>query len=116
MLFAGAKYDGCVYLCGYCLELALKAVICRHLAISEYPSKGPFLVHKFDDLLLFAGLYGQPSLLTGQRRINWNLLTQWDPVLRYKARNSYNQHDALGHLDALREPSEGVLPWLQAKW
>ena len=37
-LFDAGLYDGAVYVCGYVIELALKARICKLLDISEYPS------------------------------------------------------------------------------
>jgi hypothetical protein len=39
-LFAAGLYDGCAYLCGYIIELALKARICRLLNLSDYPETG----------------------------------------------------------------------------
>ena len=39
-LFAGGFYDGSAYLCGYVVELALKARICATLNIDEYPEEG----------------------------------------------------------------------------
>ena len=55
-LYAAGFYDGCVYLCGYVVELALKACICATLAIPGYPDTRPFLTHDFKELTLFAGL------------------------------------------------------------
>lgn len=39
-LYAAGCYDGCAYLCGYVVELALKAAVCATLGIDEYPEKG----------------------------------------------------------------------------
>jgi len=46
-LYGARLYDGCVYLAGYAVELALKARICRLLGLSEYPlePKQAFRVH-----------------------------------------------------------------------
>ena len=53
-------YDGCVYLCGYVVEFALKARICRVLGLSSYPDEKEvgrvFKTHNFDVLKLLAGL------------------------------------------------------------
>jgi HEPN domain-containing protein len=38
VLYKAHLYDGCVYLAGYAVELALKARICRLLHIKEYPT------------------------------------------------------------------------------
>ena len=37
ILFSKRKYDVAVYLCGYAMELALKARICKTLKWSEFP-------------------------------------------------------------------------------
>ena len=37
-LFTAGRYDGVVYLCGYAVELALKARICETLNWDGYPS------------------------------------------------------------------------------
>lgn len=55
-LFEAELYDGCVYLCGYVVEFALKACICATLSISAYPDSRPFLTHDFEELKLLAGL------------------------------------------------------------
>src|SRR5713226_5664659 len=53
-------YDGCVYLCGYVVEFALKARICKILKLHEYPDKGEvgriFKTHDVAGLKLCAGL------------------------------------------------------------
>ena len=116
VLFNAGQYDGCVYLCGYVVELALKAVICRHLAINPYPASHVFKVHNVDDLVLFAGLRAEIAVLSGPRAAFWQIVTSWDSAFRYKPRNSYNHEQAAVWLDALRNVDEGVLPWLQTKW
>ncbi len=51
-LFEAELYDGCVYLCGYVVEAALKARICRVLGVNEYPEemRQTFWTHDFDRL------------------------------------------------------------------
>lgn len=59
-LYKAHLYDGCVYLAGYAVELALKARICRLLHVKEYPPVGEigraFKVHSLDQLKVLAGL------------------------------------------------------------
>jgi len=68
VLFAADLHDGCVYLCGYVIELALKACICAKVGVQEYPSdsdrwrKETFWIHDFNDLSLLAGLEPEISL------------------------------------------------------
>ncbi len=59
-------YDGAVYLCGYVVETALKARICKHLKQNHYHDSGQhkqvFLSHEFDRLLILSGLSDQINI------------------------------------------------------
>jgi HEPN domain-containing protein len=118
-LFAAGKYDGCVYRCGYVVELALKACICKCLDIETYPdSERLFKTHDFDMLELLAGLTVRRE---AQRRAsavfdyNWNLATGWKPEDRYLL-DGNTEADAFAMLQALRSAPEGVLTWLSNQW
>lgn len=116
-LFDAGKFDGCVYLCGYVVELALKAVVCRTLDLNEYPeSRNSFKIHDFDSLILLAGLQRSLLGLPGTLGVNWSFVSRWNSTLRYRPRNSFGRSDAADWLEALRDPNDGVLTWLQAKW
>jgi HEPN domain-containing protein len=50
-LLAAGRYDAAAYMCGYVLEMALKACICRRLREREYPEsalEGKFKTHKLN--------------------------------------------------------------------
>jgi hypothetical protein len=116
-LYAVQKFDGCVYLCGYVVELGLKAVVCRTLNLNQYPESRPaFKVHDFDNLVLLAGLQSDVKALSGALRTNWFLVSRWNSTLRYAPRNTSGQSDASDRLDALKDPNDGVLTWLQTRW
>ena len=59
ILFDAGRYDAAVYLCGYAVELALKARICMGLGWKEYPTPKEkyksFYVHDLDVLLHLSG-------------------------------------------------------------
>lgn len=120
-LFAAGYFDGCAYLCGYVVELALKARICATLGLDEYPGGGSrlkdaFRTHDFDDSKLLAGMGpelsgSQPALLS-----NWSIATQWKPELRYEPVGSYNRLRAEEILNAIRAKPDGVLEWLSSRW
>jgi hypothetical protein len=84
VLFNAGLYDGCAYLCGYVVELALKARICATLGVNDYPEKGSRLrdamkSHVLDDLGLLAGMghdltSARPALVA-----NWSSLIEWKP-------------------------------------
>jgi HEPN domain-containing protein len=83
------RYDGAVYVCGYALELRLKARICRVLHWEGYPDTrsefqdyASFRTHDLDVLLRLAGAAArmkEPKYLA-----DWSAAAGWDPEARYK--------------------------------
>jgi len=118
-LFAAGLYDGAGYLCGYVLELALKARICRILDLAEYPATGDlgrvYATHDLVRLLTLAGLRGR--LVANAAVVkNWGLAAPWKPDQRYDAAGSLTMRDAEEFLEAIRNRKEGVLPWIKKFW
>jgi hypothetical protein len=114
-------YDGCVYLCGYVVEFALKARICRFLNLNEYPETGDlgriFKTHDFDILKVLAGLQDEISITKNARLFqNWSTATQWKPEQRYSPVGTYSELDAKGRLASVKEQTNGVLAWLTKRW
>lgn len=117
-LFAAGLYDGCVYLCGYVVELALKARICTLLGVSQYPEEKmkAFKTHDFDELLLLAGLENEISVKSKQLNRNWSKATAWKPEWRYRPAGKIDRGLAQGALDAIRADPDGVFTWLRKRW
>jgi HEPN domain-containing protein len=116
VLFAAGLYDGCVYLCGYVVELALKARVCAILDIDEYPAGHRFKTHDFDELKVLAGLskelsYAKPVLLD-----NWSEATRWKPDWRYEPAGRYGRTAALDILKAIKDEPDGVLACISRRW
>lgn len=87
-LFAVGRFDGATYLCGYAVEVALKARICRVLNWPEFPSTGgefqayrSFQTHELDVLLRLSGQ---------EARIKQNYFGLWNAVAIWKAESRYN--------------------------
>ena len=87
VLLRGKRYEGAIYLCGYAIELALKARICRTLKWAGYPATGgefndykSFKTHNLDVLLHLAGIEEKvkTSLFA-----EWSTVAQWNPESRY---------------------------------
>lgn len=120
-LFDAGHYDGCAYLCGYVVELALKACVCATLGVTEYADGGSkklkdaLRTHDFDDLKLLAGMEqaftADPKLLA-----NWSVASKWRPERRYERVGSYDQAAAREILDAVRSRPDGVLECIAARW
>ena len=120
-LYKKGLYDGCVYLCGYVVECALKARICRFLHLDTYPSEGEygriFRTHDFELLKLLAGLQGEISITSNKRLFeNWSTATKWEPEQRYVRAGSSNRQQAADVLASIKDQPNGVLAWLAKKW
>jgi HEPN domain-containing protein len=98
ILLASKRYDGAIYLCGYAVELALKAKICRVLNWAGYPSTSgefkdyqSFRTHDLDVLLHLTGReeFVKTSLFT-----EWSAVAQWNPNARYQTIGTTKEPDA----------------------
>lgn len=87
-LLSAGRYDGAVYLCGYSVEIGLKARICRTLRWDGFPSTSKefedyrsFKTHNLDVLLHLSGAEKKikPTYLTA-----WSFVAGWEPDTRYK--------------------------------
>lgn len=123
ILCQNGYYDGAIYLCGYVVEISLKARICKHLRMPAYPAdtndqhKNIFACHDFDRLLLLSGLTTQISL-SGNRNLfnNWSLVTTWKPERRYGTIGTTSQQEAEEMIRALDEPAFGFFTWIKRRW
>jgi len=100
------RYDGAVYLCGYAVEIALKARICRALKWTGYPStRGDFegyqsfRTHDLDILLHLSG--GEVKVKAGHLA-EWSIVAAWDPNTRYRTIGSASQQDAADMITATK--------------
>lgn len=118
-LYAAGFYDGCAYLAGYVVELALKARICRLLHVTNYPEHiRDFRTHDLETLRLLSGLearfnpgLGDPALIA-----NWGTVVVWKPIRRYWAPGTTTQVDAQDVLAALSQAPHGILTWISRRW
>jgi len=90
-LFAAERHEGAMYICGYAVEIALKARICKTLRWSEFPQTNqefgqhrkynPFKIHQLDLLLSYSGLEAK---VRSRFNAQWSLMVSWGPDSRYK--------------------------------
>lgn len=97
-LLDAGHYDGVVYLCGYAVELALKARICETLSWAGYPSTSrefrelqSFRTH---NLRLLLRLSGQDSRIKGAAPDVRSNVSRWNPELRYLVPGSTSESSA----------------------
>jgi HEPN domain-containing protein len=80
-LLAGKRYDGGLYLCGYAVEMALKARICRTLSWDVWPKEyKTFWTHDLDVLL---NLTGREKPIKANLMAEWSIATKWEAGMRY---------------------------------
>ena len=116
VLLASGRYPSAILMGLYSLEIHLKVRICRKLNLPALPRA--FEIHEFDALLVLTGL--QVSLHAAPRVVqrNWEDLTDLAlklNELRYLSPTNWSQADAQTFLQKLRDPPDGVLPWLLAQ-
>jgi hypothetical protein len=89
------SYDASVYLCGYAVEIALKARICRTLnwttgfpeTSAEFRSKGNLKTHDLEALLDYTGIQDRVrSADPGGFFGTWSVVVKWTPEERYNPR------------------------------
>jgi hypothetical protein len=104
VLLGAGRSDGATYLCGYAVEIALKARICRTLDWAGFPvtrrefeSFASFKTHSLDVLL---HLSGQENRIKQQHFTDWNTVVVWNPESRYHAIGSVTANHAMAMINA----------------
>ena len=98
ILLRAKRYDGAYYLCGYSVELALKARICRTLRWSGFPrtraefeGRQSLKTHDLEALLQFTGVGAR---VKAKYFAEWSLVLNWNPEKRYQKTGNSTQQDA----------------------
>jgi hypothetical protein len=97
-LLRSRRYDGAVYLCGYSIELALKARICKNLHWQGFPATSKefqgltsFRIHDLDMLLHLSGI---ETKIRTRFLTDWSVVVIWEPEARYNPVGSAKRRDA----------------------
>ena len=98
VLTKGRRYDGAVYLCGYAVEMRLKARICQTLKWPGFPEtkkewKG-LITFRTHDLDLLLRLSGVESKIKAKHFAEWSIVGKWDPSVRYRPIGKASAQDA----------------------
>jgi HEPN domain-containing protein len=98
VLLAAKRYDGAIYLCGYAVELGLKARICRALKWAGYPSSRKefegLQTFRTHDLDLLLRLTGREQGIKTTHFAEWSAVAQWNPEARYQPVGTATATDA----------------------
>jgi HEPN domain len=105
-LFAAGRYDGAGYLCGYVVELALKARICRTLKWAGFPStSGEFASYqsfRTHSLVVLLTLSGIESMVRTRYVAEWSAVSAWNPESRYNPVGTTPRSIALAMIEAAK--------------
>ena len=106
-LLAANRLDAAIYICGYAVEVGLKARICRALSWPTFPSTGTefyayrsFQVHELDVLLR---LSGQEARVKATHFDQWNIAAEWRSRFRYNIVGTTQRHRAIAMIHAAEE-------------
>jgi len=107
VLLNARRYDGAIYLCGYAVEIALKARICKTLGWSGYPSTTrefanyqSFKTHSLDVLLSLSGIEQKIKV---ELFAEWSAVAEWDPEIRYKPIGSATKKETKFMIDSSKK-------------
>ena len=86
LLLAG-RNEGSLYMCGYAVELALKARICETLGWDGFPESNSgfqfYQSFRTHDLKRLLHLSGVEKVIEAEMSADWSTISRWDRDLRY---------------------------------
>jgi len=107
VLYKAKRHDAALYLCGYAVELALKARICKSLKWKQFPAVGSefkdlktFQTH---DLQVLLRLSGAESKVRSNLIAVWTRLSGWKPEVRYRRIGTTSAEEASNMIEAARQ-------------
>ena len=107
VLLTAGRFDGATYLCGYAVEIALKARIYRTLDWAEFPSTGgefqPYRSFQTYELDVLLRLSGQEGRIKQNHFPFWNAVAVWKVESRYNVIGTAQQADATAMINAAEE-------------
>jgi hypothetical protein len=106
-LLQASRFDGSAYLCGYSVELALKARACKALKWTHFPEK-PGEVRRLEtfkthDLDILLRLSGREQYIKVNLFAEWTVVSQWNPESRYQPVGTVTAATAQGMISAAQK-------------
>ena len=98
ILLANGRYDGAGYICGYAVELTLKARICDTLNWAGFPQTARefanYTSFKTHNLNVLLSLSGREQIIKQSHLVDWSFVRQWNPEDRYRVAGGISAQDA----------------------
>ncbi len=120
LLLDAGRFPAAYYLLGYAVECALKACIAKQIKEHDFPDKQLVLdsyTHNLEQLLRISGVKPQfDSRMKADKalEVNWTTVKDWTEAARYD--NNVPEVRARDLLNAIIDPTSGVLTWLKTVW
>lgn len=103
VLYRNKRYHGAIYLCGYAVEMALKARICQTLRWTEYPDTGQGLQSfRTHNLVVLRELCGIGERIAKQATAEWTVAIQWSEQAPYQPLGAATETNARALIDAAK--------------
>jgi hypothetical protein len=115
-LLAAGRFASAIAMGIYSLEIHLKVRICQKLNLRALPR--PFEIHELEGLLVLSGLRAAYDSAPAAVQKNWEDVARQAigiNELRYLPNVNWTEAGSLTFLQQLRDPPDGVLPWLLAQ-
>lgn len=120
VLYGAGRYAGAYYLSGYAVECGLKAAIARETREHDFPELRRAHSAHTHDLAALLQLAGLADALDRERDrssafdASWATIKDWVETCRY--RHDIGRKMAGSLLEAVRNPDNGMLPWIRKRW
>ncbi|MCF8003004.1 MAG: HEPN domain-containing protein [Chromatiaceae bacterium] len=92
------RYANAIYLSGYCVELALKYAVTKHLNWQTFRTAGNLKALKTHNFLFLLQLTGKEKAI--KELAAWNVVSKWHETKRYEDPRSAKETDATSMLSA----------------
>jgi HEPN domain-containing protein len=118
-LLAAGFSDGSYYLAGYAVECALKACIAKRTREHDFPEKelvNKSHTHDIGKLLQLAELkieLEDALKSNATMRAGLGTIQEWSEASRYERKLD---QEALDLIQAIEDPTGGLLPWIMLHW
>ena len=97
VLCENRRYDGASYICGYAVELTLKARICKTLKWKGYPESNSkfqnYQSFRTHDLNVLLHLTGREEFVKTNYMVEWSGVNEWESKSRYNMTGSVTKED-----------------------
>jgi len=120
-LLAASRWSGAYYLAGYAVECGLKACVLNHIVSTgvifqdkKYAER--CWTHRPEELVKLADLEavrGIDAASDPAFAAHWLTVEGWSEHSRYESKGRL---EAQQLIDAVNDPSHGVLPWIRKHW